>query len=246
MKWIQGQIVENRCLEERLCALRVEAQIEPFLAGQFTKLALDIDGERVARPYSFVNAPHENILEFYFNAVPNGSLSSRLCALKAGDLVWVSAQPIGFLTLSEIPDAEHLWLLSSGTAIGPFISILKTDEPWLRFSKITLVHGVKKTNELVYQDVIHELKKREPERFKMVSFVSREDADFALKGRIPEAITSGELEKTVGLSFDADLSQVMICGSPGMVNDTREALKLRGLRKHLRFKPGHITVESYM
>ena len=42
---------------DKLYSLQLTADIAPFTAGQFTRLALDIDGERVARPYSFVNAP---------------------------------------------------------------------------------------------------------------------------------------------------------------------------------------------
>lgn len=244
-RWVQGQVVENKQQTERLYSLLIDASVQPFQAGQFTTLALDIDGERVARPYSYVNAPDKTPLEFYFNTVPEGILSNKMCQLAPGDSIWVAAQPVGFFTLAEVPDSKHLWLFASGTAIGPFLSILKTAEPWQRFSKIILVHAVRYAKELSHQSSIHSCQEAHPEKFVMVPFVSREETDFAIKGRIPQAIESSELERKVGLTLDSSQSQVMICGNPGMVWNTQQVLNSRGLRKNLRRKPGNVTVESY-
>jgi ferredoxin/flavodoxin---NADP+ reductase len=38
---------------------------------------------------------------------------------------------------------------------------------------------------------------------------------------------------------------VMLCGNPDMLKDAQGALAERGLRKHRRRNPGHITVESF-
>jgi len=40
-------------------------------------------------------------------------------------------------------------------------------------------------------------------------------------------------------------SHVMLCGNPDMLKDASSALAERGLRKHRRRIPGHITVESF-
>jgi ferredoxin--NADP+ reductase len=37
----------------------------------------------------------------------------------------------------------------------------------------------------------------------------------------------------------------MLCGNPDMLKDAQAALGARGLRKHRRRAPGHITVESF-
>lgn len=65
-EWIEGRVVGKRRWAERLFSLQVDAKVAPFQAGQFTKLALVINGEMVERPYSFVNAPSEKPLEFYW------------------------------------------------------------------------------------------------------------------------------------------------------------------------------------
>ena len=66
----------------------------------------------------------------------------------------------------------------------------------------------------------------------------------ALAGRIPAAITDGRLEKAAGIALDGS-AHVMLCGNPQMLKDATAALDQRGLRKHRRRAPGHITVESF-
>ena len=55
----------------------------------------------------------------------------------------------------------------------------------------------------------------------------------------------GRLEAAAGLELSAASSQVMLCGNPHMLKDTTAALVERGMRKHRRRAPGHITVESF-
>lgn len=244
-KFVEGRVVGKRHWTERLYSLQVDAKVAPFQAGQFTKLALGINGERVERPYSFINAPGDQPLEFYFILVPGGPLTQRLAALEVGNSVWVSAHAAGFLTLSEVPEATHLWLLSTGTGIGPFLSILKTEVPWQRFDRVVLAHAVRHVDELAYGETIRGFSQRHNEQFRFVPFVSRAETDFTLRARIPEAITDGRLEASAGVALAPENSQVMLCGNPNMVRDTTDALLARGLKKNRRQDPGHITLESY-
>lgn len=243
--WVEGQVLQNIRWTDELHSLQVEAELEPYVAGQYTRLALDLDGSRVARPYSFVNPPGAPYHEFFFNSVPEGPLSNRLLRLETGDSLWLSAQAAGFLVLNEVPEGRELWLLATGTAIGPFLSILKTADPWQRFDRIVLAYGVREARDLCYRDRLDALAKKHSEHFRWVPFVSREDVEGAMRGRITEALGDGRLEQYTGVPIDAESSQVMICGNPDMVKDATELLKARGLRKNLRRKPGQITVERY-
>ncbi len=243
--WIQGKVIARRPWTGKLVSLQVEADIPPFTAGQFTRLALDIDGERVARPYSFVNAPHEHPLEFYFVIVPGGALSPRLGALDAGDSVWVAAQASGFFVLDEVPGGENLWCLATGTGLGVFLSILATGEPWRRFRHIVLVHGVRHGSDLSYGEKLAQFAAAHPRQFHMIPVVSREDSPQALQGRIPALIEKGALEERAGVPLTRDTSQVMICGNPAMVKDTCAVLEARGMQRNRRSAPGHVTTENY-
>lgn len=83
--WVSGKVTKVEYWTDALFSLYVRAPVHPFTAGQFTKLGLEIDGERVQRAYSYVNAPGNPDLEFYLVTVPEGKLSPRLAALKPGD-----------------------------------------------------------------------------------------------------------------------------------------------------------------
>ncbi len=111
--------------------------------------------------------------------------------------LFVAPNPAGFLVLSELPDAETLWLISTGTGIAPFLSILRTEAPWKRYRNVVLVHAVRHARELVYRDLICGLK-----NLKYVSFVSRETAPGSLAGRIPAAIGDGRLEAAAGVRLE--------------------------------------------
>lgn len=243
-RWIEGTVAAQRRWTERLFSLMVEADIA-FEAGQFAKLGLQVEGEMLARPYSFVNAPGERPHEFYYVTLPGGPLTQRLCRLQAGDGIHLAPRPAGFLALSEVPEGENLWLISTGTGIGPFLSILKTEAPWSRFRQVVLVHAVRLAEELTHRDTVERLLRRHPVQMRAVSFVSRETSAEALPGRIPAAIEDGRLESRTGVVLSAEKSQVMICGNPDMVRDTSAALARRGMKKHRRRDPGHITVENY-
>jgi ferredoxin--NADP+ reductase len=244
-KWLEGRVVGQTRWTDRLCSLQVRAPLGPFEAGQFTKLALDIGAERVARPYSLVNAPGIEPLEFYYNVVQDGPLTPRLAALAAGDAVQVAPNPAGFLVLREVPEAENLWLVATGTGLGPFLSILRTDTPWQRFARVTLVHATRTAADQAYRDMIDGIARARGEKFGFVPFVSRETVAGALGGRVPEAIGDRRLERAAAAELSAARSQVMLCGNPAMVTDVTAVLEERGMRKHRRRAPGHITVETY-
>ena len=247
MNWLNGKVVENRHWTETLFSLRVEAPSLAFQAGQFVRIALDTvegdAGSRVARAFSFVNPPQDPTLEFYGVIVPGGPLSPRLARLRAGDTLHIASNPAGFLVLSEVPDARTLWLLSTGTGLAPFLSILRTEAPWRRFREVVLVHAVRHARELVYRDMIARLQTER--RLRYVSFVSREAAPGALAGRIPAAVKDGRLEAAAGVPLSAQTSQVLLCGNPDMLKDMNAVLGERGMRKHRRRAPGQITTESF-
>jgi ferredoxin--NADP+ reductase len=238
-KWLEGRVIENRHWTEALFSLRVEGVHLQYEAGQFVRIGIE---PALVRAFSFVNQPDDPVLEFYGIVVPEGPLSPRLAQLKKGDQMVVASNPAGFLVLREVPDAETLWLVSTGTGIAPFLSILRTETPWRRFRNVVLVHAVRHARELTYQETIRKIEKEHGLRY--VTFVSREAAAGSVAGRIPAAIRDGRLEGAAGTRFD-ERCHVMLCGNPDMLGDATAALVERGLRKHRRRNPGHISVESF-
>lgn len=244
-KWLEGTVVNLQQWTSELYSIQLEADIAPFTAGQFTRLALEIDGEMVARPYSFVNGPDNPLHEFYFITVPDGPLTRRLVQLQPGEALYIAPRGAGFFVLDELPAADTLWLLATGTALGPFLSILSTPEAWQRYRNVILVHAVRTAEELTYQERIRFFLEQYPQQLQYIPFVSRETTGFAIQDRVPVAIADQRLEVRVGLELDAASSQVMICGNPAMVRDTVQVLEARGMKKNKRRDPGQITTEQY-
>ncbi|MEE9350732.1 MAG: ferredoxin--NADP reductase, partial [Thiotrichaceae bacterium] len=221
-KWISATVIENKKLTDRHFALIFKADLLPFEAGQFARLQVEVENnegelELLAKPYSLVNTPDDEYAEVYFNTVPNGKVSNALAQLQAGDTLEVSQPCVGFFVLSLIPEVQHIWMLSTGTGVGPYLSMLKTKKVWKRFEKIILVHAVPYANELCYSETIERFANQYPNKFQFIPIVSREDHGGALKGRIPELIKSGVLEEKAGLKINKENSHIMLCGNSGML-----------------------------
>jgi ferredoxin--NADP+ reductase len=244
-EWVNGAVAGKKQWSDGLFSLRFEAPVIDFKAGQYTKVALDIDGERVGRPYSLVNAPGEAPLEIYFNEVPEGPLTPRLSDLEPGDPIWVQASAGGIFTLERVQPSRTLWLLATGTALGVYLSILRTSEPWEKFERVILVHGVRNRKELTYATTLSAIAERRTGRFSFLPTLSREQNGSGLTGRITDLLTSGALEERAGAPIDKMSSHVMLCGNAAMIRDVKTRLEARGLTRHRRHAPGHYSTEQY-
>jgi ferredoxin--NADP+ reductase len=248
-KWVQGSLMAKKQWNDRLVSIEIAAPEVTFVAGQFGRLGLPAPAgakeEMVGRPYSFVNPPGAHHHEFFFNVVPEGPLSPRLALLESGNPVWLMPNANGFFTMSEVPAAEALWCIATGTGIGPFLSILRTDEPWEKFGRVVLVHAVRIAADLAYRDVIDGVLRKHPGAFTFVPVVSREVHPHALPGRIPSLIADGRLETRAGEALTAQNAHAMLCGNPAMVDDVQAVLTTRGMKRHRRREPGQITLETY-
>lgn len=243
--WLTGKVVEKIQWNERLFSLRIAVEFNNFTAGQFVRVALDIAGERVARPYSLVNKPGDELLEIYFNIVPEGPLSPKLAELNVDDEIFVTDKANGFLTVDEVPECKHLWMMATGTGVGPFLSILKSESVWQQFEKVVLAYSVRDLSELSYKEDIELLQQRHGEQFIYMPFVTREKMNDAFDVRIPVGIENGSVEAAAGFNINETDSHIMMCGNSEMIASVSEVLETRGLRKHRRREPGHLTTEKY-
>ncbi|QYK02145.1 ferredoxin--NADP reductase [Shewanella psychrotolerans] len=244
--WGEARVVERIDWNDQLFTLKLSADIGDFIAGQFIKLSQHIEGKRVARAYSLVNAPSSDFVEVLAINVEGGMLSPNLQALKVGDRIDISTKAAGFMTLDELPNqGRHLWLFATGTAVGPFISMMRTAQPWSRFEKVILVYGVRHADDLAYFEELKSFKSLYPGQFELVTSVTREPYEGAINMRIPQGMLSGVIEAQIGVKLTAEDAQVMICGHPEMIKELNQLLLERGLAKNLRRAPGQITVEKY-
>lgn len=247
-EWIIGKIIKVTHWNQNLFSIVVHASINNFYAGQYTKISIKIDGKRIQRAYSFVNSPNDKNLEFYLINIPFGKLSSKLFFMNPNSELMISKKSSGLFTLNEIPNCTNLWMLATGTAIGPYLSMLKDikNKNLLRFKKIILVYAVRYASDLSYIKEMNDLKNLYLKKLTIITVVSREKVLNSLSGRIPNLIENRKLEQLVKLNI-TDNSHIMICGNPGMVRDTQNFLiKNRNMKKKLsQTKEGDITTENY-
>ncbi|RUO45790.1 ferredoxin--NADP reductase [Idiomarina aquatica] len=241
---INGKVVENYRWSDNVFSLRIIAEPFDFKAGQFVRLGLPGGDAKALRAYSLASPPGASVIDFVIAEVADGLTSPQLAKLKPGDSVTITQPASGFFTLDEVPDGDDLWLLSTGTGIGPFISMLHTEQPWRRFRRINLVHGVRTAADLVYQEQIQHWQQQYPDRLGYQPVITREQIPGALNERIPQLLESGKLEAALATPLTTN-SQVMLCGNPDMITECRGVLAAKGLAKNTRRKPGNVTSENY-
>jgi ferredoxin/flavodoxin---NADP+ reductase len=243
--WVTANIVEQVDWAAGLRTLRLDQRLD-FIPGQFVNLALDAGPERTKRSYSVASAPGAPV-EVYITRVERGLLSEPLFERGVGDNVFMEAMSYGFLTIDQLPEfARDLWLLSTGTGLAPFLSMLRSGQLFPRFDKVLVVNGVRENAHLAYEAELRELEGRSEGKIRYVGLVTRESPSGKhLAGRIPQAIEDGRLEHALDYPFDVKRSHFMLCGNPDMIGDAMTSLALRGMKRHRRRDPGHISVEKY-
>jgi ferredoxin--NADP+ reductase len=221
-----------------------------FENGQFVMIGLQVDGRPLVRAYSIASPNYEEYLEFFSIKVPNGPLTSRLQHLKVNDEVLVSRKPTGTLVIHDLKPGKHLYYLSTGTGLAPFMSLIQDIEVYDRFEKVVLIHGVRHVNELAYADFIEkELPNNaffgEEVRNKLIYYPTVTREPFRNQGRLTDLINSGKLFADIGLPpLDPAADRAMICGSPQMLTDTSALLDERGFKVSSRIgEPGDYVIE---
>lgn len=205
-----------------------------FANGQFVMVGLALGDRKLLRAYSIASANHEEHLEFLSIKVPDGPLTSRLRHIKAGDEILVSRKPTGTLLLDDLHPGTRLYLLSTGTGVAPFLSLIKDPEVYSRFEQVILVHGVRWLKEsAVARHQIEDLKIHEhlgsAVREQLIYYPTVTREPFVNRGRLTTLIDSGRLFQDLKLPpLAAAHDRVMVCGSPAMLADTRSLLDARG------------------
>jgi ferredoxin--NADP+ reductase len=207
-----------------------------FHNGHFVMIGLEVNGKPLVRAYSIASANYEENLEFFSIKVPDGPLTSRLQHLQVGDQLLVGRKPVGTLIVDDLLPGKHLYLLSTGTGLAPFLSIIKDPEIYERFDKIVLFHGVRYVSELAYESfIINELPNNEffgdEVRQKLIYYPAVTREPFRTQGRITDLVNSGKIFDDIGLPpFNPEHDRAMICGSPHMLQSCCDMLDERGFK----------------
>ena len=218
-----------------------------FSNGQFTMMGLETDGGRpLVRAYSMASPNYEDTLEFFSIKVPDGPLTSRLQHIKQSDRILVSKKPTGTLVVDNLLSGRFLYLLSTGTGLAPFMSIIRDPETYERFEKVVLVHGCRQVAELAYGERITADLPRDEligdyVRDKLIYYPTVTREPFHNRGRVTDLVTSGQLFSDIGLpALDVGAGSRHAVRQP--TDAEGHARGARGARFHRRLgqRAGHV------
>lgn len=241
-----------------LLILRVKPDtgVPEFKPGQYVALGLPGSAPRYAaalpeseapapdkiikRAYSIGSSPaNRDYLEFYIAVVPDGSLTSRLAALNEGDRLFAQPKVTGTFTLEGLPAERNLLLVSTGTGLAPFMSMVRTEEIWTPSRAITVVHGVRHPSDFAYADELLALKQGGRE-LNYLPIASRAGDEYVgRKGRVQKLFEDRAIDPNPATD------SVFLCGNPAMIEDVEKLLTERGFTLHSKKAPGNLHVEKY-
>lgn len=204
-----------------------------FKNGEFAMIGLEVENRPLLRAYSIASPNHEDYLEFLSIKVPNGPLTSKLQHIKLKDEIIINSKSTGTLVCDYLLPGRNLFLLSTGTGLAPFMSIIRDPETYEKFNKVILTHTVREVKELAYRDFLENLNKDElystitKGNFLYFNSVTREA--FERTGRITKWISENKLTNYLKIeNFDSELDRVMICGSEDMTFDLKTLFEKKG------------------
>jgi ferredoxin--NADP+ reductase len=221
-----------------------------FQNGQFAMIGLEVEGRPLLRAYSMASANHEEELEFFSIKVADGPLTSKLQKIREGDEILVGRKATGTLITDNLIPGKRLLLLSTGTGLAPFASLIKDPDVYERFETIVLVHGCRQVSELAYgEELVARL--REDELFgpllseKLLYYPTVTREPFRNRGRITDLISSEQLFNDIHQApLNIETDRIMMCGSPGMLDELKQMFESGGFLEGSHNTPGHFVIEK--
>ncbi|MDP3031387.1 MAG: ferredoxin--NADP reductase [Rhodocyclaceae bacterium] len=250
-KWTIERIMSIRYWTSSLVSFRTTRYRSfRFTPGHYTRLGLGAADDLVWRPFSVASAAYDDFLEFIAVLVPGGAFSEQLKHLRIGDALCVEKGSYGFLTVDQLAPGKNLWLLSSGTGLGPFLSILQDPAVWQNYERLIVAHSARHSSELAWRDEIAGIPQRElfadaKATLTYLPIVTREPGATPLAERIPLLLADGRLEAAAACPLDVATSRVLVCGNPEMARALRQSLAARGFATNRRGIPGQMAFEKY-
>jgi ferredoxin/flavodoxin---NADP+ reductase len=220
-----------------------------FKNGHFTMMGLEHKGKPLLRAYSIASANYEDELEFFSIKVPDGPLTSKLQNIQIGDDILISSKPTGTLVLDNLLPGRNLYLISTGTGLAPFMSLIKDPEVYEQFDKVVLTHGCRYEQELAYRETINQALPNneffgEQIKEQLIYYPTVTREPFLNQGRITDSLASGKLAQDAGLEpINVEHDRFMICGSPSMLKDTCDILDSQGFYEARHGNAGHYVIE---
>jgi ferredoxin--NADP+ reductase len=243
-------VVSVRHYTDRLFSFRItRPQSLRFRSGEFVMIGLPNAEKPVFRAYSVASPAWDDELEFFSIKVPDGPLTSELQKIQVGDTVLMRQKATGTLVLDALTPAKRLFMISTGTGIAPFASLLRDPDTYEKFEHVVVTHTCRDRAELTYgQELVAGLES-DPligeftqGRVTLYNSTTREESE--RMGRITALIGSGKFHADLGIEkLDPETDRIMICGSMHMLKDVKELAESLGFVEGSLSHPASFVVE---
>ncbi|MEM6711355.1 MAG: ferredoxin--NADP reductase [Pseudomonadota bacterium] len=244
-------ILNTHHYTDRLFSFQItRPQAFRFRSGEFVMIGLEVDGKPLLRAYSIASPSWAEHLEFFSIKVPDGPLTSHLQKIEEGDEIILGKKSVGTLVHDALRPGKNLYLISTGTGIAPFASIIRDPETYEKFERVILTHSCRTVAELQYGfDLVNGINEdeilQEMASGRLTHFTSVTREDYKTKGRITGLIESGTLFDVLGEApWNAKVDRVMICGSTEMIRDVSQLCLDHGLEEGANSKPADFVLEK--
>ncbi|WP_329157202.1 2Fe-2S iron-sulfur cluster-binding protein [Streptomyces anulatus] len=197
--------------------------------GQHLNVRYTVDDQEIRRSYSIcapaTEQPGDLVLRVGIRMVDGGAFSTyALKELAVGDRV-EAMPPMGRFVLKPRPGLFAA--VVGGSGITPVLSMAATlldREPTARFC---LIRSDRTAASTMFLDEVADLKDRYPDRFQLVTALSREEQSAGLpSGRLDAERLTGLLPAMLPV---AEVDGWFLCGPLGLVRATEKALKALGV-----------------
>ncbi|MGK2286195.1 ferredoxin--NADP reductase [Pedomonas sp. V897] len=221
-----------------------------FRSGEFVMIGLPGEQRPLLRAYSVASPAYAEELEFLSIKVPDGPLTSRLQKIQPGDEIFLGRKPTGTLVTDALLPGKRLFLLSTGTGLAPFMSLIRDPDVYQLFDQVVVVHSVRRVSDLAYRAELESRLADDPlvgdqaqTQLHYVPTVTREE--FHTTGRINTLIETGKLFEGLDgpKNLDPETDRVMLCGSMAMIKEFQAYLEGLGFIEGSNASPGQFVIE---
>lgn len=235
---------------DRLFSFRItRPQSFRFRSGEFVMIGLPNAAKPVFRAYSIASPSWDEELEFFSIKVPDGPLTQHLQKIKPGDTILLRQKSTGTLVHDALLPGRRLYMISTGTGIAPFASLVRDPETYEKFEEVILTHTCRDVAELKYGEALIAATRVDPligelteGRLKHFASTTREPSPHM--GRITSLIENGYLFEVLGTEpFNREVDRVMICGSMDMIRDVKALVEKAGLNEGSNSAPADFVIE---
>lgn len=200
-----------------------------FVPGQFLTFEVKLEGQTLRRAYSLASAalpghaPHVTV-----KRVEGGRVSNHLVDhARIGDVLHALG-PSGVFTVTPDPSvARRLLLIAGGSGITPIASIAESVLATEPSSKVTLVFGNRRLDDVIFRARLMTLQARYGERFVVDHVLQDPPADWGGARGVLDAAT--QRERFTALGVDLSRAEIFVCGPTPMMDAAHEALGALGV-----------------